>query len=113
MYDAADDPYCYPGTSVLKNRLDLRDQAELEEFEAQITAQRADEPLTLGALTVDAYRTLHRHLFQDVYDWAGEFRTVRIAKGGNWFCYPEYVEMNSRTWMQQCSRQRQRNSCRD
>jgi len=92
MYDAADDPYCYPGTSVLKNRLDLRDQAELEEFEAQITAQRADEPLTLGALTVDAYRTLHRHLFQDVYDWAGEFRTVRIAKGGNWFCYPEYVE---------------------
>jgi hypothetical protein len=26
-YDAFEDPYCYPGTSVLRNRLDLRDQA--------------------------------------------------------------------------------------
>jgi cell filamentation protein len=37
MYEAGDDPYCYPGTTVLRNRLGLRDQAELEEFEALIT----------------------------------------------------------------------------
>lgn len=38
------------------------------------------------------YRALHRHLFQDVYDWAGEIRTIRIGKAGNWFCYPEYIK---------------------
>lgn len=70
----------------------LYDEAELREFEAMITAQRATESLVLDALTADAYRTVHRHLFQDVYDWAGEYRTVRIAKGGNWFCFPENIE---------------------
>lgn len=92
MYEAADDPYCYPGTSVLKNRLGLRDQAELNSFEALITTQRSDEPLRLGPLDVDGYRGIHRHLFQDVYDWAGEFRTVRIARQGSMFCYPEHID---------------------
>jgi cell filamentation protein len=72
MYEAADDPYCYPDTLVLKNRLDLRTQAELDSFEALITAQRADEPLPAGRFDEDQYRAIHHHLFQDVYDWAGE-----------------------------------------
>ncbi len=97
MYEAVDDPYCYPGTSVLKNRLDLRDQAQADAFEALITTQRADEPLPLDRLDVGAYSAIHRHLFQDVFDWAGEFRTIRIAKAGSMFCYPENIarEMHS------------------
>ena len=31
-------------------------------------------------------------MFQDVYSWAGSVRTIRTAKGGNWFCYPEHIE---------------------
>lgn len=96
MYEAADDPYCYPGTAVLKNRLDLRTQAELDQFEAFITAQRADEPLPAGRLNVDHYRAIHHHLFQDVYDWAGEYRTVRIAKQEAMFCYPENIDREMR-----------------
>jgi len=42
-------------------------------------------------LTVTHYRAIHRHLFGDVYAWAGQLRTVRIAKGGNAFCYPENI----------------------
>ena len=38
------------------------------------------------------YRAIHRHLFQDVFAWAGKLRTVRIAKGGSMFCYPEHIE---------------------
>ena len=91
MYEAGDDPYCYPGTTILKNRPGLRDQVALDEFEALITTQRADEPLVLGRLDVDAYRAVHRHLFQDIFDWAGEFRTIRIAKQGSTFCYPEHI----------------------
>jgi cell filamentation protein len=96
MYEAFDDPYCYPGTSVLKNRLDLRTQSELQEFEAMITAQRADEPLPAGRLDCDHYLAIHRHLFQDVYDWAGQVRTVRMAKENSVFCYPEHIEFQMR-----------------
>jgi cell filamentation protein len=91
MYDSIDDPYCYPGTSVLKNRRDLRTQAALDRFETAITAQRFDEPLPAGKLTEQHYRRVHRHLFGDVYGWAGEYRTVRISKGDSPFCYPEYI----------------------
>jgi cell filamentation protein len=38
------------------------------------------------------FRAIHRHLFQDVYDWAGEARTVRISKDNSMFCYPENIE---------------------
>ena len=81
MYEAFDDPYCYPGTSVLKNRLDLRTQGELQEFEAMITDQRANEPLPAGGLDYGHYLAVHRHLFQDVYQWAGQIRTVRDRQG--------------------------------
>jgi cell filamentation protein len=92
MYRAVDDPYCYPGSSVLRNRLDLRTQAELDAFETFITAQRADEPLPRGRLSYSHYRAIHRHLFQDVYPWAGRIRTVRIAKQGSMFAYPEHID---------------------
>lgn len=91
MYDAAADPYCYPGTAILKNIPGLRDQTALEKFEAAMTAQRSDEPLPAGRFTVQHYRSIHHHLFQDVYSWAGKFRTVRLAKSGSAFCYPEHI----------------------
>jgi cell filamentation protein len=92
MYDAAHDPYCYPGSTVLKNIPDIRDQAALDAFEAASTAQRADEPLPVGRMSVAHYRAIHRHLFQDVYAWAGRYRTVRIGKDGSAFCYPEHID---------------------
>lgn len=92
MYKAEVDPYCYPGTTVLKNRLGLKEQAQLDAFEAEITSQRATEPLPTGRFGFGHYRAIHRHLFQDVYAWAGKTRTVRIAKGGNAFCYPEHIK---------------------
>ncbi len=92
MYDAVSDPYCYPGTTVLKNLLDIRDQSTLDRYEAEVTAVRAEQPVPSGAFDVAHYCAFHRHLFQDVYDWAGLYRTVRIGKGGSAFCYPEYIE---------------------
>jgi cell filamentation protein len=35
---------------------------------------------------------IHRHLFQDVYDWAGELRTVEIAKDGHQFQFRQFIE---------------------
>lgn len=91
MYDAQADPYCYPGTTVLRNRANIRDQAELDAFEHDAAQQRVSEPMPHGRLSIRHYCAIHRHLFQDVYRWAGRFRTVRISKGGSMFCYPENI----------------------
>ena len=96
MYETAPDPYCYPGTGVLKNRLGITDQRERDAFEAMITAQRAEEPLPIGRLGYAHYRAVHRDLFQDVFSWAGKPRTVRIAKAGSMFCYPEHIDAQMR-----------------
>jgi cell filamentation protein len=90
-YDAFDDPYAYKGTSTLKNKLGLRDPALLESFELEMTALRANEPLPSGKYDARHYRRVHHHLFQDVYSWAGKYRTVRTSKGGNPFCFPENI----------------------
>jgi cell filamentation protein len=92
MYEAVDDPYCYPGTTVLKNKLGLKKQSDLDKFEAEISLERSSVPLPSGKLTYPHYCAIHRHLFQDVYTWAGKPRTVRIFKGGSMFCYPESID---------------------
>ncbi|TPO13617.1 Fic family protein [Mesorhizobium sp. B1-1-5] len=92
VYAAGDDPLCYPGTTVLRNKLSIIDQAELDEFELALFLTRADEQIPAGHLDYAHYKAIHRHLFQDVYEWAGRIRTIRIGKGGNWFCYPEYID---------------------
>lgn len=90
-YDAFDDPYCYPGTSVLKNLLNIQEQDTLDAFEVEISTLRAEEPLPEGSFDAAHYRQVHHHLFQDVYEWAGQYRSVRTSKGGNAFCYPEHI----------------------
>jgi len=93
MYEVENDAiYCYPGTDVLKNKLNIKDAAELGAFEAEISNQRAQEPIPKGDLDYAHYCALHKHLFQDVYDWAGQPRKIRIGKGDNWFCFPENID---------------------
>lgn len=95
-YDATKDPLCYTGTQVLRNKAGLQDQNKLDQFEQLMFLSRSQEPLPEGFLDYDHYKRIHHHFFQDVYDWAGQPREIRTGKGGNWFCYPEYIdaEMN-------------------
>jgi cell filamentation protein len=67
MYQAETDPYCYPNSSVLKNKAGLTNQAALEEYETAMTFARSLEPLPPGRFSVSHYRAVHHHLFQDVY----------------------------------------------
>ena len=91
MYDAAIDPYTYENSTVLVDKLDLHDQGELDDFEAEITHARAHEPLPQGKLDFAHFCAIHHHLFQDVFDWAGTPRTVRISKQGSAFCFLEHI----------------------
>ena len=91
MYRSERDPYCYSDSDVLKNKADLRTAQHLEQFETAMTFARAEEPLPSGRFSIRHYCSVHHHLFQDVYVWAGRFRTIRLAKGENMFCYPENI----------------------
>jgi cell filamentation protein len=91
-YEFTEDPACYPGTTVLRNIADLRDQDTLDEFEVEAVGARSLETPPPGDFDVDHYRALHHHLFQDVYPWAGEYRTVQTWKGGNRFCVPAFID---------------------
>ena len=56
-----------------------------------MTTIRAGEALPHGKYDARHYCRVHHHLFQDVYSWAGKYRRVRTAKGGNPFCFPEHI----------------------
>ena len=88
----SDSEYCYPPDfTVLRNRLGLRDAVVLDFHEREIVAQRIAEGAPTGDFDLRHQRAIHRHLFQDVYDWAGELRTVEIAKGGSQFQFQRFI----------------------
>ena len=93
-YDGSD-TYVYPDTEVLRNKADLLDQAALDAFEADATAVRmvelVNQPLQ-GKFDLKHLCAMHRHLFQDVYDWAGEIRTVDISRGASRFANFNLIE---------------------
>jgi cell filamentation protein len=86
-----DDPYVYPGTSTLRNRFGITDPKDLDRVERNYATQRSRRGVPAGSFDLDHLRAIHRHLFQDVYDWAGELRTVEIFKGGNQFQFRQYI----------------------
>ena len=80
---------CYPGTTVLVNKHDIQDEALLNEIEATVVSAKTvlweQNPL-LDTFDFTHYKAIHRFLFEDLFDWAGEVRTVNISKKGTSFC---------------------------
>jgi cell filamentation protein len=88
------DPYIYPETNVLRNLRDIRDAEQLNKFEAIATTRRTveleHEPIQ-GRFDTGHLQAIHHHIFQDVYEWAGDFRTVSISKSGDPFAFPQHI----------------------
>lgn len=82
----------------LENKLGITNSAELAREEERISKQKAINLFESGLLDHEpagTYATLakiHRHLFEDIYDFAGELRTVNIAKGNFRFAPLMYLE---------------------
>lgn len=89
---SGDDLYFYSGSRVLINKLDLRDPVALDRAERRLVVQRMREGIPRGDFDLPHLKAIHRHLFQDVYSWAGEVRRVEISKGGNQFQFRQYIE---------------------
>lgn len=87
-----DTRYCYPPDyTVLKNRLNTRDADELDYFEREFVMQRIAEGVPHGEFDLAHLKSIHRHLFQDIYQWAGDIRTVEISKDGHRFQFLRYI----------------------
>jgi cell filamentation protein len=86
------DPYVYSGTAILRNKPGIKDAAQLDAFERHVTTQRAAEGIPTGNFDLSHLQSIHRHLFQDVYDWAGQIRTVELSKGGDQFMFRMYIQ---------------------
>ena len=86
---------CYPGTAVLVNKLGIGDGQKLAQVEADITKLRIAQweicPL-VDTFDFENYKAVHRYLFGDLYDWAGQVRTMNLAKKGTHFCPAEKIE---------------------
>lgn len=104
--------YLWEPGGCLRNKLDIQNPFELPLAEYRLRAVRQGE---IDRGEVDVPRTydkahlqaIHRHLLQDVYDWAGTFRNVDIAKHGNSFVPPHLLDkwtgkvsakVNDRDW---------------
>ena len=76
------DPYVIDEEGTLRNKLGITDYDELKAAERDITAAKFLNVGKTFGTTFDAkyLKAIHKHIFEDVFDWAGEFRTVPVIK---------------------------------
>ena len=94
MSSTAGDPYLDPASGVLRNLLGITDAAELARAEAALSGSRLidlERRRLPGRYDLAHLQAFHRYILGDVYDWAGQLRTVSIAKGSV-FCLPQHLE---------------------
>lgn len=82
---------------MLENKLNIQSPQALAEAEERISKKKAREMFESGLLeqlqvgTFDALKQIHRVLFEDIYPFAGELRTVNLAKGSFRFAPVMYL----------------------
>lgn len=86
---------CYENTACLINKLDIRDEKVLSSIEAKISlakiAMLSEHPIN-GNFDFDHYKAIHKFIFEDLYNWAGQKRTVNISKKGTDFVNAQDID---------------------
>ena len=88
---------CYDNSSVLINKFNIKDQYHLDQVEQSITSAliaKAAVEIPFENVDFDFYKNLHRYVFSDIYNWAGNIRTVNMSKKGTNFCDYKEIELN-------------------
>jgi cell filamentation protein len=77
------DPYLDPKSGILTNKFGLTDQESLDRAESNAVSVRSIllqlNPLK-GNFDSEHLKAIHSYLFRDVYEWAGQFRVIPLAK---------------------------------
>lgn len=97
MYDAINSRYTYKNSSVLKNKLNIITEEKLKEYETKMVAlklasiDKADFKRTYDE---EHLKAIHKYLFEDVYDFAGQYRLENITKDNFIFSQYQYIDEN-------------------
>lgn len=95
------DPYLYDDANVLKNFANIKNAERLRKAEADITgiAMAAVYNLKYDKFNTETLCDIHKNIFGQIYDWAGEFRTIQMVKyedvlGGDTvrYAYPKEIK---------------------
>ena len=91
--------YCYPGTEILINKLNIRDEEQLSKAERDITRLKLlklyEAPVP-SKFDFSLLRGIHKIIFEDMYSWAGQIRRGDFfSKGGSIFCRGSLVQLNA------------------
>jgi len=95
LYTQSNSIYCYENSNVLKNKLNIKDNAILRDLENKITfAGLLELQITelQGDFDKKHFLGLHKFLFGKLYSFAGEIRKEDIYKGETMFCSWQYVD---------------------
>lgn len=107
------DPYLYDDADILKNRANIKDAELLRKAEADITnlAMSAIYEQEYDKFNIDTLCDIHRTIFGQIYDWAGEFRTIQMIKyeevlGGDTvrYAYPKDIKKELTATMKEISK---------
>ena len=95
MYESKNSVYCYKGTNVLVNKMNIKDPIALKNYETSVIGLKlmalSKRGIT-GKFDVSHFVSIHKFLFEDIYPFAGLFRTENIAKDYFQFAEWEYIE---------------------
>ena len=95
MYEFKNSVYCYKGTNVLVNKMNIKDPIALKNYETSVIGLKlmalSKRGIT-GKFDVSHFVSIHKFLFEDIYPFAGLFRTENIAKDYFQFAEWEYIE---------------------
>jgi cell filamentation protein len=95
-YDVGKDPYRDKNTGILRNLLGIATEDKLQEAEAQITSVQistliVDHQYAPDEVTWDLLCTIHHFIFSDIFDWAGQPRTIELSKGKTSFARVDHI----------------------
>ena len=95
LYEARNSIYCYKNSNILKNNLNIKDNKLLENFERKLVIAKLydlRQNNKIGNFDIQHFLSIHKYLFEDIYPFAGRFRTENIAKGNFSFAEWEFIE---------------------
>ncbi len=94
-YFSSNDKYTYADSKTLKNLLEIKDSAKLEDVEKKLTFLRlskVQELIHKSKISFKLLLEIHKTFFQDIYSWAGKIREVQLSKGKTLFAHPQFIQ---------------------
>lgn len=99
---SSDDPAVDPDTGLLRNKLGLATEDALDRAERRAN-EEAFERLALSfdddhSFTAEDVRLIHREMFGEVFEWAGEYRRIDISSPNIRWCHARFIESEMRAY---------------